>query len=57
MIKRKSVYESARKLNPQRFSRGIRKWEEPKSVALNPINEKKDIINSEVVKFSEKKFM
>lgn len=49
MVKRKSVYESARRLNPQRFNRGIRKWEEPKAVALNPINEKKDTMDLEVI--------
>lgn len=49
LLKRKSVYESARRLNPQRFNRGVRKWEEPKAVALNPINEKKDTMDLEVI--------
>ncbi|MEG0844237.1 MAG: DDE-type integrase/transposase/recombinase [Romboutsia sp.] len=49
MLKRKSVYESARILNPQIFNRGIRKLEEAKAVALNPINEKKDTMDLEVI--------
>jgi len=36
MNKRIKVYEAAKKLNPQRFNRGIRKWELPKTVSLNP---------------------
>lgn len=36
---RKRVYNAARELNPQRFNRGIRNWEVPKAVALNPTEE------------------
>ena len=36
MRKRINVYEAAKKLNPQRFNRGIRKWAVPKTVSLNP---------------------
>lgn len=45
MEKRKKVYESARNLHPQRFNKGIRSWEEPQAVALNPTNEVKDKIS------------
>lgn len=43
--KRKSVYETAKTLNPNRFNRGIRKWEEPETVALNPTDEMKEVSN------------
>lgn len=49
MKKRKKVYESARKLNPQRFNKGIRKWESPKAVVLNPTDEIKDILKNNVI--------
>lgn len=49
MKKRKKVYESARKLNPQRFNKGIRKWESPKAVALNPTDKIKDILKNNVI--------
>lgn len=37
MIKRKKVYMAAKMLHPLRFKRGIRKFDLPKSVSLNPI--------------------
>jgi len=40
--KRKLVYENARKLNPSRFNKGIRNWECPKTVSLNPRTIKKE---------------
>lgn len=49
MDKRKRVYESAKNLNPQRFNRGIRNWEEPKCVALNPTDEIKNKLSSKVI--------
>lgn len=49
MEKRKGVYESARKLNPQRFNKGIRKWEVPKAVALNPTDEIKDTLKNNII--------
>ena len=36
MDNRKTVYEAARASNPRRWSRGIRDWNLPKSVWLNP---------------------
>lgn len=39
MEHRKKVYKSARELHPQRFNRGIRNWELPEEVALNPVSE------------------
>lgn len=41
MENRKRVYNSAKQLNPQRFNRGIRNWDLPNSVALNPNDENK----------------
>lgn len=41
MEHRKKVYKSARDLHPERFNRGLRNWNLPKIVALNPINESK----------------
>lgn len=49
MRKRKTLYETARRLNPQRFNRGIRKWEAPKAVALNPTDEIKESIENNVI--------
>ena len=49
MEKRKKVYESARKLNPQRFNKGIRNWEVPKAVALNPTDEIKDTLKNNII--------
>lgn len=39
MEKRKKVYKTAKELHPQRFNRGIRNWDLPKVVALNPTDE------------------
>jgi transposase InsO family protein len=36
LAKRKAVYQQARRRNPQRWSRTIRKWDSPKDVYLNP---------------------
>lgn len=49
MEKRKSVYESAKKLNPQRFNKGIRNWKEPEIVALNPIVETKSTLILKII--------
>lgn len=35
---RKTVYESARKIHPERWSKGIRDWDLPEAVALNPVD-------------------
>jgi len=40
MEQRKKVYKAAQELNPNRFNRGIRNWDLPEEVALNPIDEK-----------------
>lgn len=44
MNNRKKVYESAKKLNPQRFNKGIRNWDLNDKVALNPTDEIKENI-------------
>ncbi|WP_373897789.1 integrase core domain-containing protein [Haloimpatiens sp. FM7315] len=49
MSNRKKVYEAAKKLNPQRFNRGIRNWDLNDKVALNPTNEIKDKINKGII--------
>lgn len=49
MEHRKEVYESARKLYPQRFNKGIRNWDAPKKVALNPTDEIKTELKQEGV--------
>ncbi len=49
MRKRKKLYESARRLHPQRFNKGIRKWEVPKAVALNPTDEVKETLENDVI--------
>jgi hypothetical protein len=49
MRRRKELYESARRLNPQRFNKGIRKWDVPKAVALNPTDEIKDSLENDVI--------
>ena len=49
MDKRKMVYQAAKNLNPHRFNKGIRNWEEPECVALNPTDEIKDKLSSKVV--------
>jgi putative transposase len=49
MRRRKELYESVRRLNPQRFNKGIRKWEVPKAVALNPTDEIKDLLENDVI--------
>ena len=41
MENRKLVYNTAKQLHPQRFNRGIRKWNLPETVALNPTDEDK----------------
>lgn len=41
MENRKLVYSAAKQLHPQRFNRGIRKWDLPEAVALNPTDEDK----------------
>jgi len=38
--KRKQVYSMAKETHPERWSKEIRKWELPKYVSLNPINNK-----------------
>lgn len=49
MDNRKKVYEAARKLNPQRFNKGIRNWNLNGKVALNPTDEIKEQIKKEIV--------
>lgn len=39
MKKRKEAYEKAKAKHPERWSRGIRNWELPEYVSLNPIDE------------------
>lgn len=41
MENRIRVYNSAMRLHPERFSKGIRKWDVPKAVALNPADDEK----------------
>lgn len=43
MEKRKKVYHTAKKLHPERWSKGTRNWELPDTVALNPIEREKYI--------------
>jgi len=40
--RRRQTYESARQAHPERWSKGIRKWNRPGIVALNPRDRKKD---------------
>jgi len=47
MDHRIKVYESARRLYPQRFNKGIRNWKSPKKVALNPTDEIKEMLIKE----------
>lgn len=49
MNNRKKVYEAARRLNPQRFNKGIRNWNLNDKVALNPTDEIKEQIKKEIV--------
>ena len=42
MANRKKVYEAARALNPLRFKKGIRNWNPPETVSLNPTDEVKE---------------
>lgn len=49
MNNRIEVYETARKLNPQRFKKGIRNWKVIKKVALNPTDEIKENLKNEIV--------
>ena len=42
MENRKLVYSTARELHPLRFKKGIRNWDVPKQVALNPTDEIKE---------------
>ena len=44
MAKRKMVYQNAKILHPLRFNRGIRKWDFPQAVALNPTDEIKSLL-------------
>ena len=39
MRKRKETYEKAKAKHPERWSKGIRNWELPEYVSLNPIAE------------------
>ncbi len=45
---RNKVYETARKLNPSRFNKGIRDWDPPQKVALNPTDEVKNELKNKV---------
>ena len=47
MAKRKMVYQNAKILHPLRFNRGIRKWDFPQAVALNPTDEIKSLLFNE----------
>ncbi|MFD3157315.1 hypothetical protein ACFIJ5_10705 [Haloimpatiens sp. FM7330] len=49
MEKRRKVYEAVRKLNSLRFNKGIRKWEVPKVVALNPTDEIKNYLKNNII--------
>ena len=40
--KRREVYEQARQANPARWSRGCRKWEQPKEVYLNYLKKEQE---------------
>lgn len=48
MQKRKLVYDLAKKRHPHRFNRGIRKWDLPATVALNPTDESKTTLNQTI---------
>jgi putative transposase len=43
MDNRKSVYQAARTANPKRWSRGIRNWDLPETVWLNPEKDQADL--------------
>ena len=43
MKQRKSVYDAARKANPNRWSGGTRNWDLPEAVWLNPEKERNDL--------------
>ena len=43
MDNRKIVYEAARASNPRRWSQGIRDWDLPESVWLNPERDSGDL--------------
>jgi putative transposase len=43
---RKKVYTAAKELHPERWSKGVRNWDLPDSVALNPIDEEKSKLKS-----------
>jgi putative transposase len=45
---RRSVYQKARDLHPERFPNGIRKWDLPLEVTLNP-EKKRQSKNSDVM--------
>jgi hypothetical protein len=36
LAERKRIYEAARARNPHRWSRGVRQWNDPQQVWLNP---------------------
>ena len=46
LIKRKKVYEQAKKLNPQRWSKETRNWDHIEKVHLNPEKGKNEIKES-----------
>jgi hypothetical protein len=48
MQKRKRVYDLAKKRHPHRFNRGIRKWDLPATVALNPTDDSKDTLHQTI---------
>lgn len=49
MNSRKKVYEAAKKLNPQRFNKGVINWNSNDKVALNPTDEIKEQIKKEII--------
>ncbi|WP_373463346.1 IS3 family transposase [Herbivorax sp. ANBcel31] len=44
--KRKKVYETAKKLHPERWKKPIRDWDPIREVALNPIKNKQDTLKT-----------
>lgn len=48
MKKRKSVYESAKVLYPERWSKTTRNWNLPNAVALNPTDEIKILLKNAI---------
>lgn len=47
---RKKVYKAAKLLNPSRFNKGLRNWDLPPCVALNPTDEIKKTLNNNLCK-------